>query len=574
MAAVALVACGGGRTEDLPVESAAGGGGSRPVDVAPLGPAERLDVVFVVDDGLSASLGHPSVAGSLPYFIDRLTTPRCTNGFGRIVDNPGPGAPCEVGRRDFAPVADVHVAVLSSSLGSPADTCAGPTPNPADDRARPLTANLAGGVVPTYQDLGFLAWDPNQVADPPGEGDQEALASALRDVVLGAGGDGCAFPAPLEAVRRFLVDPAPPLELVREGEVTVPRGVDEELLALRDAFLRPDSAVLVVVVTDRDDCSLAYGPEAPGAYRVAQTLGGDGEPARMRRAREECVADPDDPCCAPCGEAGPSCPPSPLCSASPTLSAAEDPLSLRCFEPARRFGRDDRFPLERYRAALSETTITTAQGEVDNPLFVGGRRRERVLFAAVTGVPWQDLAIARTSPAEGLVPATEAPWELLLATPEGPAQDPLMVPSLTPRTGENPVTGDALAPPEAPSPSANPINGHEHALADRPQYSCIYPLPTALSCGAGDCECVAGAIQTNPVCQTDEGPYAPTQRFGRATPAPRLLRLTRELGLQGILGTVCTAPVTTASSPAFGIKPSIDAVIRRLVPVLVPPAEP
>lgn len=78
------------------------------------------------------------------------------------------------------PVSDVHVAVVTSSLGGHgSDICVedskivpfNPTQN---DRARPITRGPKGvggtyPLVPTYQDAGFLAWDPGQQMTPPGE---------------------------------------------------------------------------------------------------------------------------------------------------------------------------------------------------------------------------------------------------------------------------------------------------------------------------------------------------------------------------------------------------------------------
>src|SRR5690606_19195753 len=140
--------------------------------------------------------------------------------FGVIVDSPGAGNTCGVGVRDFAPVRDLRVAVVSSSLGGHgADSCspASSTFNPQqNDRGLPLRRGPQGGV-PTYDDLGFLAWDPDAALDPPGEASQPASAQRLRDLVVGAGLRGCGFNATLEAFPRFLVEPSPPASIEVEN---------------------------------------------------------------------------------------------------------------------------------------------------------------------------------------------------------------------------------------------------------------------------------------------------------------------------------------------------------------------
>src|SRR5690606_36263121 len=89
----------------------------------------------------------------------------------------------------------------------------------------------------------------------------------LREV----GDSGCGFEAPLEAMYRFLVDPEPPLSIEKrdgpDGPEVVVDGVDEELLALRRQFLSPYSSVVVVILTDEDDCSVS---EAQDAWKVGE----------------------------------------------------------------------------------------------------------------------------------------------------------------------------------------------------------------------------------------------------------------------------------------------------------------
>lgn len=573
VAALALATLAGcGRTETRadapPVEDDDG-----PPPVTPPGPATALDVVFVVDNGFTGGAAQRLLSQAIPYMVDRLVSPRCVNGRGQIVDAPPDlDAPCEVGLRDFAPQTDVRFGVISSSIGGHgADSCSPMAPDydvTQDDGARLLTRAADDTVVPTYEGLGFLAWDPEGRATPPGESNPTALGNDLRAIVEGVGTEGCLFNAPLEAAYRFLVDPEPPVSVQVVNGSAQRQGVDTSLLEQREAFLRPDSAVLVIIVSHRDDCSIR---EESQFYLAAQRQL-NGMPFNLPPARSECATDPEDPCCLSCGEPQGNCPPDPNCD-STTLPPTEDPLSLRCFDQKRRFGIDFTYPLDRYLDGFAQVTVQDARGDVvPNPLFASGRRPERVMVATLTGVPWPDIAIAANDLAAGLDPATEVTWERLLPQDDGtPPSDPLMQLSVAPRTGTSPVTEEPLAPPSA-APLTNPTNSHEHALASTPQFSCVYPLDPPVICGGGRCECGVPELQPqNPVCQDPmTGQYDQVQRYGRATPAPRLLELVRDLGPQGILGTLCAGPETDPAAASYGFKPSVDAIMRGIRRQLVP----
>jgi len=577
LAALALTLLAGcGRTEtraDAPPEEDDDG----PPPVTPPGPATSLDVLFVVDNGFTGGAAQRLLSQAIPYMVDRLVNPRCVNGRGQIVDGPpNLETPCEVGIRDFAPQTDVRFGVISSSIGGHgADSCSPMAPDydvTQDDGARLLTRADDDSVVPTYEGLGFLAWDPEGRATPPGESNPIEVGNDLRTIVRGVGTAGCSFNAPLEAAYRFLVDPEPPVSIQVVGGSAERQGIDTSLLEQREAFLRPDSAVLVVIVSDRDDCSIR---EEGQFYLAAQRQLG-GMPFNLPPARSECAADPEDACCLSCGEPQGNCPPDPNCDGM-ALPPSQDPISLRCFDQKRRFGIDFNYPLDRYLDGFSEITVQDAVGEVvDNPLFAVGRRPERVMVAALTGVPWPNIAIAPNDLAAGLDPAPEVAWERLLPQDDGtPPSDPLMIPSVPPRTGTSPVTEEALAPPEA-APLTNSTNSHEHALPATPQFSCVYPLDPPVNCSGGRCECGVPELQPqNPACQDPmNGQYDQVQRYGRATPAPRLLEFVRDLGPQGILGTLCTGRETAPAAAAFGFKPSVDAMMRSIRRQLVPFASP
>ncbi len=573
---VALASLGcGGRTSTRADEPVDAGEDPEPEpEPELLTESDKLDVLFVIDNTAPATFAHQALTKTLPYLIDRLLEPRCVNGLGQLVDAPIMGATCAVGKRDFAPLRDIHIGVISTSLGGRgADTCSPASPSfrpEQDDGARLLSRAAGSGQVPTYDGLGFLVWDPDQNADPPGDSDRDGFEAKLVEIVNGVGGRGCGFEAPLEAFYRFLIEPSPYERITVVNDVAVPSGVDQVLLEQRAAFLRPDSAVLVVLITDEDDCSILDGG---GNYFVAQASAGGGL-FHLPRPRSECATAPDDRCCVSCGAATPAgCPEDPTCALGP-LSAAEDPINLRCFDQKRRFGIDFLYPIERYVEGLTAPRVATYDGsEAENPLFRERRSPSMITIAAITGVPWQDIAISSQSPGAGYVPTAELDWDRVLGDGTGPPGDPLMLPSRTPRTGTHPVTGEALAPPDAPSPNANTINGHEHLLDAELQYACIYPLAQALLCEDDTCECAPATQLGNPVCQNDDGSYGAIQRFGRATPGTRQLRLLQALPTTSALASICTTDDFNPSSPAFAFKPAVDTILRTLRRSLVKPIE-
>jgi hypothetical protein len=567
--------CAGRTTLEWDLGEDAGSDAGPVVDAGPppIARSSKVDVLFVVDNSPNTDAAHDMLAASVGYLVDRFTHPACVNGLGNVVaTTPDSAVPCPVGMREFTPRTDVHVAVISTSLGGHgADICSPQNPgwDPTQNDSGHLLARAPGaGAVPTYQNQGFLAWDPAQKLSPPGEGDPAALTAKLSDLVQGTGTSGCGFESQLESMYRFLVDPEPYSAIpVVDGKAT-PTGIDSSLLQQRADFLRPDSALLVVLVTDENDCSTRDG----GQYYFSSQASDPGDPNKsfhLPRARAACAGNPDDPCCASCGQATPSgCLPTSADAAcnAPPFSAEEDPINLRCFDQKRRFGIDFLQPIERYTKGLTEASVSLRDGSiVDNPLFAGNRSPQLVMLTGIVGVPWQDIAKEPKAIATGFKTASEMDWGTILADPTtgAPPADPLMIESIDARTGANPATGAALAPPGS-GPLANPINGHERAIPQRDdlQYACVYPRLTPKACTLPACDCSQPA--DNPICQGPDGAYSTTETFGKAVPGVRELRLLRSLGEQAAVASVCAASASAPASSTFAYKPGIDAALRLL----------
>ena len=116
--AALLLACSGRTDLRLPpAEAGADAGlpdsdGGRP----PIEEASKVDVLLVVDNSKNLSAGQDLLARTVPYLLERLTRPACVNGLGNVLGESDGGA-CAVGELDFPPVRDMHVGVISTSLG-------------------------------------------------------------------------------------------------------------------------------------------------------------------------------------------------------------------------------------------------------------------------------------------------------------------------------------------------------------------------------------------------------------------------------------------------------------------------
>jgi hypothetical protein len=580
---------------------------------------DKIDLLFMIDNSISMADKQAILAEAVPLLVQRLITPICIRDcaagdncseaqqrdgipVGGVFEN----GECPMGGKpEFEPIADIHVGVITSSLGSHGATGGGDvcTDPGDDDHARLLGAlRPMPGVGQTWNGTGFLAWDPEGEKSPAGDSNGAMFSTKFTQMVTSAGEQGCGYEASLEAWYRFLIDPQPP-ELIevasdnRAGPVRDEAGaikVDQIVISQREAFLRADSLVAIVMLTDENDCSIVdegYG------YLISR----DG---RMFRSTSQCATNPNDPCCQSCGEeeANDGCPAlssDAECAKGKTFGqdTGEDDLNLRCWEQKRRFGFELLYPTSRYSSALREPLIRDRDGnEVLNPLFAPkgdkpARDRNLVFLAGLVGVPWQDIAdeaslqspdTLRYLTAEQI--QAQGRWEMILGDPKASPPvlptDPLMVETPVDRTtlaGINKnhplVQGAALVASSSTDPRANVINGHEQAnVGNRDlQYACTFPLPEPIECteerdmsGAG-CDCTAADEPYNrPLCQPPTGgPAGTTQYFAKAYPGIRHLQVLREFGLNSIVASICPKVLDTAEAD-YGYNPAVKAIIDRL----------
>jgi hypothetical protein len=479
---------------------------------------------------------------------------------------------------------DVHVGVITSSLGSfGGDVCAN---TGSQNTLAHLATNGPGDVPVPSATKGFLAYGPG------GATDVDAFVADAEKLVDGVGETGCGLEAQLESTYRFLVQPDPwasvTLNADNQAEYS---GLDSALLVQRKAFLRPDSLVVVVMLTDEDDSSV--DPRSIGgqgwAFETNQFPGSpvfraDGRTTTAPRATSVCATNPVSPDCTSCGFAA-TCDAldaacqkiknDPECKKNDGYyGPTEEQLNTRFHRMKQRYGLDPQFPIARYVDGFTKQLAPNRDGEhlvqgrtygpyigdgnCTNPLFAaslpgapgdetcnlpqGPRGKELVVFAVIGGVPE---TFAGASPS----------WTKILgadpASYDFTGQDPHMIQSPFPRPGlasPSPTRGDN---------GPDPIHGREWDTENNDlQYACTFTLLAPRTCIATDASCDCAGTAIPPLCGAAPG----EQRKAKAYPTIRELRVVKELGDRGIAGSICPTDATQ------GYVSTMNALADRLAP--------
>lgn len=552
---------------------------------------DKIDLLFMIDNSISMADKQAFLKDAVPQLVTRLITP---------ATDPVTGKP------EFNPVKNIHIGVITSSIGGHGgDVCApGAQFNETQNDHAHLVPTVRAGLT-SYGNKGFLWWDPDQKQTPPGDGpDPTQMIQNFQAHVQAAGEQGCGYEASLEAWYRFLIDPEPPLNVNNVDGGIVLDGIDDVLKQQRADFLRADSLLSVIMLTDENDCSIAD----VGQNWIAAQANGGGQAFHLPRATVACDTDPNGACCRSCA-AQEGAPPEGCgaISADANCSAGfhddlSDHLNLRCWNQRKRFGIDFLYPTRRYVDGLKNQQVPDRAGNlVPNPLYTDltgeGKNRDSslVFLATIVGVPWQDIAtpesltdpnaldymtadeILNAGRWNWLVPECSAAdgatgicnqWNLA----DNP-DDPLMIESTEPRSGTNPATNIALAPATGPefTPAGIP-NGHEYNIPGKNdlQYACVFQLPATRDCatlpeGQG-CDCEADpdpATLQSPLCQSGTN-YSTTQRYAKGYPGTRHLEVAKDFGANSIVASICPKVTNDPNSPAYGYNPAVSAIIERL----------
>jgi hypothetical protein len=536
-----------------------GGVGSPPPNTTPMPnsmSSGKLDLLLVVDDSASMGDKQAYLAQALPTLLAPLVSPPCIDGAGVFVSQPlDPAATCPLqSARASQPVTSIHLGVITSSLGGVGSDACPDTPGSFHDARGHLVVRTNPD--PTYLGYGFLAFDPYGMLSPPGESDLGTFVQDAQKLVTSVGEHGCGYEMPLEAAYRFLVDPDPYDSLVKSGgggyPVTTPSGFDDELLQERGRFLRADSVVAVILLTDENDCSVKAG----GQWYAPL----DSTP--FFRAASVCGSNPGSSCCYSCGEMPPDmCAPDSICSTMPVYSAAEDNVNLKCFHQKERYGVFSLYPVTRYVNAFSKASIVASNDDLtgdgtssNNPLFENGRSASSVIVTAIVGVPWQEIANDRNDPSKGMQNASalvaNGTWDRIAGDPDGFVypKAPVMLESVAKRPGVDPGEngGDRSLDTSAPGDL---------------QYACTFKLTKP---EPGSQTCTIPDSPDNPVCSMG------VQIAGKAYPGLRELAVVGGLGDRGVVASICPFDPSDGTSPGSGYTPAMAATVQRLAKALAP----
>jgi hypothetical protein len=616
----------------------------------------KVDILVDVDNSASMGGKQAYLMQAVPDLVGRLINPDCIDPGSGLVVAPSSEGRCVVGVLEFPPVHDLHLGMVTSSLGSrlsgaapreenailcdPNASAPAPfqsLPAHADDQAHLVARSLIDGgdghetegavgdaVVAGYTPApgGFLDWVPQAAggASPSAGIDATSLVADMQTIIGGAGTFGCGIESPLESWYRFLVQPDPYAGLVLSDRRATWVGVDAELLKQRHDFLRPDSLLVVIVVSDENDSEVDVRSLGGMAYLLM------GSGFQVPRGTSPCATDPQDPACVSCGTAQAG---DPACALGPYHLQNDwgfDP-NLRHVHMKEKYGVDAQYPIQRYLFGLTSNLIPDRSGEYPagatnyrgfpdcvNPIFaaslpdgsdvsprtlcglpLGTRTPDDVTFAVIAGVP---PSLLHYDPASRQASAlTDGDWVRILGkgqasmTAQSPMSydytgiDPHMIEDYRDRTtvaypfptdpsGTNPLAAATK------SVGADPTNGREwitdqpfpgpHVLAVDREYACTYPLAEPRDCtlpeNAPQCDCPSttglSPQQTPPVCD----PQLPTSQIAeKAYPTIRELLLARLLGSQAVVGSLCPAhPFDGGGDPLFGYRPLMTQIGDRL----------
>ena len=577
--------CGGSTIAGAPGDGGASTGpGTHAADAGPTSPGQaggtptaggparnppvvsnKVDLLFDVDNSASMGDKQAYLAQAVPDLVRRLVSPNCLDAAGNATgETAGPTGQCATGTAEFPPVQDMHIAIVSSSLGPRlGDACPATGPSSTrplanggsidrhnDDQAHLLDrgsdpSNLTNYTETPVSDTGtahFLDWFPssNPAAAPaagaPPIGDASKIVSDFQSMVVGTHAFGCGIESQLESWYRFLIQPDPYASLATSGGKAEWQGVDTVLLAQRAAFLRPDSLVAVVVLTDENDSEVDVRSFSGTAWNfMVRTF-------PPPRGTAICLTSPNDPACTSCALGGHGS--DSECMKGPHTDKHDwgNDLNLRHVHQKQKYGVSVQFPIERYVLGLTSTKVpnrgeeypggaapsATYQGLTNlgcsNPLFAAKlpappagvdpskwsptagsyatwrpapALRARFYYSHIGGVPHQLLQVDptnRDSPQKAALSAAD--WTLILGKdPESydyTGIDPHMVESYQPRTSVPvPPHGFPVAAPSA-AEGTDPISGrewvtdstmaeHQALVVDR-EYACIFKLPTPRQC--------------------------------------------------------------------------------------------
>jgi hypothetical protein len=590
---------------------------------------DKVDLLFAIDNSSSMADKQTLLASAIPAFLGRLLNPNCVDENGA---NPVPGddANCTtiVGTHpEFPAVHDLHIGVVSSSLGGATPdglTCPMETNDPThqNDQGHLVNRGLDGKPIANAQPVdnnggNFLAWLPsanpfNANKQPPNvtpytNGNAKPFVGDFASLVAGVGQTGCGLEAQLESWYRFLIQPDP-YNTISFTTTGVPQAsledVDATLLKMRHDFLRPDSLVAIIQLTDEEDSwsdpmwlggygwttrspnfpggpsdSSGVGPrgtsdcDAPIDFNTTPPSGGPNDPncvscafPQSNKPNGQLIG--DDPNCNSCAPGATTCAkPGWYSAATPaTPITAADGLNVRYGSQytRQRYGFDAQHSVLRYIDGLTSTSVPDSAHEVDDAASYSSTVRNctNPLFAGELPDGSDTSSGALCNLPEGPRTPSLVFYALLGGVPND------LIGNWTAIVGKDPAhydfTGIDPRMIESTSPRAGQLDDWNTLTSPEGidlEYACTFTLPTPHDCSAGNdpsCEC-NGVAGGPPLCD----PQNPkTQILGKAYPTSRELRVAQGLDSQAVVASICP---TDANGYVPAMNRIVDAMKRALV---------
>lgn len=609
---------------------------------------DKVDLLFAIDNSASMGDKQAILAEAVPDLINGLLRPRCVDSDGK--PDPGGAKADPAGNKEnrygcpgntepeFRPVTDMHIGIVSSSLGNfGGDVCDATNPR-TNDRGHLVNINKAGGDVPLAKPSNFLSWFPqakeNEDAKrhpPPANPIRTTneLIENFKTLVVGIDQTGCGLEAQLESLYRFLIQPDPwdVVKLDNFNQADLGEGIDVDVLRQRADFLRPDSLVAIIMLTDEDDSSadpLSVGGQ--GWAFMAKNFPGSkvfrGNPKQgttAPRGTKKCESDPGHEECTSCGfqtlcdASQPSCQKikqDPNCTTSGQqgqsgdgyngyYGSTDDELNVRFHRMKERYGIDPQYPIKRYVDGLTKFKVPDRKAEHLTKVASNGRREianytsaakcTNPLFAAkLPREPGDELcALPRSTRSPDLVffaVVGGVPNELLYPDgydPNNPEKNRVTNekwvkilgrdPSNFNFEGIDPHMIQSVAPRKGLSGADLPrgdngtdVHGREWQTGKADlQYACTFALPTNMQR-----TCTANDQSCD--CTPDATTNPPLCDSGnkqiraKAYPTVREFQVVRALGDQGIAASLCPIQLDDPSKGDYGYRPAVAAIIDRL----------